>query len=633
MSSRKQSRAQQSRAHASRASEPRARRRTIPALSLPRTTLWFALALTVAVAIAYAPALRAPFVMDDADTIAASASWQSLPGSPTSGRPVVLATLGVNYAVNRALGIDQRRDPDGPNKAIGYRLFNVLVHLLTGALLFGVIRRAMREATIGAEWRSAADGVAGAVCALWLLHPIQSEAINYIVQRSETMASLLYLGTLYASIRAWDADEGARLGWYALAVASCALGMLTKEIVISAPLAVMLYDRAFRLPTWRALFAPGAGRGWFYTALWFAALGIFAVIAVGARGDTAGFGGISWDAYLYTQCWAIAHYLRLVVWPSPLAVDYGFSAIHGARGVAGAILLVAFAIATIVAWTRVPRFGWFAFCGSTFFIVLAPSSSIVPVTSEVAAERRIYLALAVVLLFAVLAAERLRRRLRLALPKPAIAAGVGALAALLTVTTAARSAVYETSESLWRSAVRATPHNPRALGNLGWALYRLPVPDLAAADSMYRRAMAADTTCHFGCLQFAAVLAKEGRLAEAEPLLERELAIARGSGLPLTERALGLVLMKMGDDKRAVPYLEEVARQFPTMNHIVVLGVAYLSAGRREDALSVFKGVARLDGGSVQMQHLSARLTDAAPHPEALESLRQFAWTLSKDWM
>jgi tetratricopeptide (TPR) repeat protein len=628
MSSRKRRRALQS-----RAPEPRARRRTIPALPLPRGMLWFALALVAATAFAYAPALRAPFVMDDAETIAASAKWESPSGSPTSGRPVVLATLAANYAVNRALGVDQRRDPDGPNKAVGYRVFNLLVHLLTGALLFGVLRRALREAPVGAEWRAAADGIAGTVCALWLLHPIQSEVINYIVQRSEAMASLFYLGTLYASIRAWDAEARVRLGWYALAVTSCALGMLTKEVVISVPLAVMLYDRAFRLPTWRALFAPGDGRGWLYTALWCIALGTFAVIEVGARGDTAGFGGISWDGYLYTQCWAIAHYLRLVLWPSPLAIDYGFRAVQGARGIPGAVLLVAFAIATIVAWTRAPRYGWFAFCGSVFFMVLAPSSSVIPVTSEVAAERRVYLVLAIALLFAVLAVEQLRRRVKLVLPAPVVIGGVGALAALLAVTTAARSAAYQSNESLWRSAVRATPDNPRALGNLGWALYRLPVPQVDSAESMYRRAMALDSTCHFGCLQFAAVLAKNGKLAEAEPLLERELAIARGSGIPLTERALGLVLMQMGDDKQAIPYLEDVAHQFPTMDHVVVLGVAYLSAGRRDDALGVFKGVARLDGGSEQMQHLSTRLTDAAPHPEALESLRQFAWTLSKDWM
>jgi hypothetical protein len=207
------------------------------------------LALVVATALAYLPALDAPFVMDDESTIAASSSWTAPAGSPAAGRPLVTATLAANLALNRALGVDQQRDPDGPNKAIGFRLFNLLVHLLTGALLFGVLRRAVRERTIPEEWRALADPIAGAVCAIWLLHPLQSEVINYVVQRSEALASFCYLATLYASQRAWQGTESSRLRWYALAVMACVLGMASKEIVISAPLAVMLYDRAFRLPT------------------------------------------------------------------------------------------------------------------------------------------------------------------------------------------------------------------------------------------------------------------------------------------------------------------------------------------------------------------------------------------------
>ena len=119
-----------------------------------------------------------------------------------------------------------------------------------------------------------------------------------------------------------------------LAVAACVLGMASKEIVISAPLAVMLYDRAFRLASWRALLRPGNGRGWLYLALWTACLATFAVLGAGSRGETAGFNATyPWYEYLYTQCWAIAHYLRLVVWPSPLAIDYGYQTIRGARGV------------------------------------------------------------------------------------------------------------------------------------------------------------------------------------------------------------------------------------------------------------------------------------------------------------
>jgi hypothetical protein len=299
---------------------------------LPRANRWIVLALAVATVLAYVPALDAPFVIDDEGTIGASSEWKSLPGSPTAGRPLVMATLAANFAANRALGVDQRPDPDGPNKAIGYRLVNLLLHLLAGALLFGVVRRAMRERTIPEDWRALADPVAGVVCALWLLHPIQSEVINYIVQRSEALASICYLATLYASQRAWHATPTARLRWYALAVVACVLGMLSKEIVISAPLAVMLYDRAFRLPSWRALRRPGNGRGWLYVALWSACLVTFAVFEAGARGESTGFNaGMTWYGYLYTQCWAIAHYLRLAVWPNALSIDYGYRTIRGAR--------------------------------------------------------------------------------------------------------------------------------------------------------------------------------------------------------------------------------------------------------------------------------------------------------------
>jgi protein O-mannosyl-transferase len=605
--------------------ESRGESRQLPALN------WAViLALFAATVVAYIPALNAPFVLDDAPTIEASAQWIAPPGSPTAGRPLVLLTLGTNYALNSALGVKQRPDPDDPSKAVAYRLFNLLVHMLTGALLFGVLRRAMREKTIDESWRAIADPVAAFVCALWLLHPIQSEVVNYIVQRSESMASLCYLAVLYASQRAWESEMKPR--WYAVAVIACALGMASKEIVITAPLAVMLYDRAFRLPSWRALLRPGDGRGFLYVALWVASIGTFALFGIGARGETAGSNAhIAWYSYLYTQCWAIARYLQLVVWPHPLAVDYGIDPIHGMRGVPGAVLLAAFGIVTLAAWTRVPKFGWFAFLGSMFFILLAPSSSVVPIVSEVAAERRIYLALAVVLVLIVVAAESLRRRFAAGVPAKRVAIGFAGIAALLAVTTAARSRTYASVEALSRSAALAMPDNPRALGNLGWALYKSPTPKLAEAESVFAVAAARDSTCHFGCLQYGAVLISAGRVRDAIPFIESQLALNPGD--VLAARTLGLAYMKAGDYQSAIAPLELVAAKLPRMDHIVVLGIACLSAGHRDEAVELFKHVAEIDGGDPEMQRLSARLLDGVNRPDALPDLQKFAAQLSSDWM
>ena len=621
------------RQNSARTARPKARSNERDAtLAVPRGTWWIVVALIAATALAYKPALDAPFVIDDASTIVASSHWQTVPGSPTAGRPLVTATLAANYDLNRALYIDQQPDPEGPDKAIGYRLFNVLVHLLTGALLFGVLRRAMRERTIPEDWRAIADPLAGIVCALWLLHPIQSEVVNYIVQRSESLASLCYLATLYASQRAWEGTPRSRPRWYALAVITCVLGMLSKEIGISAPLAVMLYDRAFRLPSWRALLKPGSGRGWLYVALWCASILTFALFGLGARGASAGFGaGMTWYGYLYTQCWAIAHYLRLAAWPNGLSIDYGYRTIHGARGIPGLVLLVAFAAATVVAWTRVERFGWFAFLGTTFFMLLAPSSSVVPVVLEVAAERRIYLALAVVLVLVVVGAEWTRRRFAPRVPARWLAVGAAALAIALAIATGVRSRTYTDPEALWRSAVNATPENSRALGQLGQALFKQPAPNLAAAESAFVKALAQDSACPGKCLEYGTLLSNEGRFAEAVPLLERHLEWDKDN-VP-AERLLALDFMKLHDYNGAIPHLESVVRRTPRESEFVMLGVAYVSAGRRDDAIATFRAMATYDPGNVALQKLSAKLQDGVSHPEALANLQDFAFGLARGWM
>ena len=89
----------------------------------------------------------------------------------------------------------------------------------------------------------AADGWALACALIWLVHPLNSEAVDYLTQRTESMVALCLLTTLYASIRAWNAKERPR--WQAIAILANACGMATKESMAVAPLLVLLCDRAF----------------------------------------------------------------------------------------------------------------------------------------------------------------------------------------------------------------------------------------------------------------------------------------------------------------------------------------------------------------------------------------------------
>ncbi|HTR77828.1 MAG TPA: tetratricopeptide repeat protein [Gemmatimonadaceae bacterium] len=385
--------------------------------------MWAALALAIATFVIYAPAWKAPFQFDDIKSIEENQSISRLwppsfplhptPMTATSGRPVVNYTLALNFAFDKLIGIGSEGGPGSAYAVVSFRVLNVLLHLACGALLFGVLRRTLRRQEYDAEWAAHADGVALLVTTIWLVHPIQSEAVNYVVQRTELIVSGCYLGTLYASIRAWDAATArGRVKWYVVGGIVCLLGMGSKEVMISAPLAVMLYDRAFRLSSWKQVVRPGAGRGWFYLGLAATAGWLVDLMAGNPRASTVGFGGgMTWYQYLYSQCWAILHYVRLFFWPDQLTLDYGKFPVHGLAGVPGLIVLTACGVATIVAWTRPQRWGWFGFLGAWFFMILAPSSSVVPITTEIAAERRIYLPLVSVIIVLVASLDALRRRM------------------------------------------------------------------------------------------------------------------------------------------------------------------------------------------------------------------------------
>ena len=299
--------------------------------------------ILIATVIAFAPALKAPFVFDDVDAISRNPTIENVfplstslappPRVTVSGRPAVNFSLAVNHAINDAFGIAA----DSGSGTLVYHATNIALHLMCGLLLFGVIRRTASLQSLGQWANENAEPIAFVATAFWLLHPIQTEAVDYTIQRTELLVSLCYLGTLYASIRAWDAARsGRRNAWLATGVLACLVGVASKEVMVTAPFVAAAYDRVFRADSWRTLFAQRA-RLWFYAAL-LATLGVLAaLIAAGGRADSVGFSlGLPWYRYLYSQAWAIAHYLILLVWPRDLRFDYGDQPIGGLRGVPAA---------------------------------------------------------------------------------------------------------------------------------------------------------------------------------------------------------------------------------------------------------------------------------------------------------
>ena len=165
-------------------------------------------------------------------------------GTTVSGRPVLNLSLAINHAL-------------GGTAARGYHAFNLAVHLAAALILFGIARRTFLQSILRERYGAAALPLGLAIAVIWAVHPLQTESVTYVAQRAESLMGLFYLLTLYCFIRheevdrngpsfaprASAADMPARNSpflWFGLAWLACLFGMATKEVMVSAPLIVLL---------------------------------------------------------------------------------------------------------------------------------------------------------------------------------------------------------------------------------------------------------------------------------------------------------------------------------------------------------------------------------------------------------
>jgi tetratricopeptide (TPR) repeat protein len=537
-----------------------------------------AAALAAAGVAVYANALHGPFIYDDAtilddpDFRRVLPPWRAVgaaPESAVSGRPVVYYAHALNLALG---GTDVR----------GFHALNLAVHVLAALVLFGWIRRTLLSERLRDRYGASARGLAFAAALIWTVHPLQTECMNYISQRSESLMGLFYLLTLYAVVRSADSRHPAR--WHVAAVATCALGMLTKESMVTAPVVVLLYDLVF--------LSRGAGRlrrerGALYAGLAATWLILAGVMLGGPRANSVGLGlGVDATTYAMNQLLVVARYLRLVCWPHPLLLDYGVPREPAIADVLpqGAVV-IALLVLTAVALLRRPAIG---FAGAWCFVILSPTSSFVPIVTEVGAERRMYLPLAGLVALGVVAAHELLRKAsaRNEVRRRIGAALLAAVSIALACATVLRNADYRSAESIWRTVVAAAPGNPRGHNNLGSELQRLGRPDEAVQH--LRRAVEIDPGYADAHSNLGGVLRKLGRSDEAVESLRR--AIALEPRHPDAHYNLGAVLQSQRRLEEAVLHYREALASRPDDASIHNnLGTALGSLGRLDEAIEHFR--------------------------------------------
>jgi len=561
-----------------------------------------ALALVAAVVLAYANTLHAPFLFDDGGAVTRNPTIRDLTslavlrppadGSTTTGRPVVNLSFALNFAVS------------GEN-AGSYHALNLALHAAAALALLGIVRRTLRLPALSARWGASAPSVAFFTALLWALHPLQTESVSCIAQRTESLCGLFFLLTLYGFIRATGPTPHARR-WFAVSFFACLLGMATKEVMVTAPLIVLLYDRTFLATT----FAAGwrARRG-YYAALagtWFLLAGLV-LLGGGARGTAAGFGlGVSGWNYLLKQSEAVVLYLKLSLWPYPLVLDYGTAV---ARSVAdvwwqGPVVLGLLAL-TVWALVRKPLLG---FAGAWFFVILAPSSSFVPLIAQTMAEHRLYLPLASLLVLAVLAAHRLLGARATAL-LAAVAVGGVAL-------TAIRNHAYRDELTIWTDNITHHPSGARGHQILATVLQQRGRAD--EADAHFARAVALDpnyVSAHYG---WGVALLDRGRIAEA--IAQFETAVRLAPSHADAHLNLGNALLRAERPATAVAHYEAALRLKPAADAHYDLGLALIATGRAAEAAAHFQSALALNPALPEAHYQLARLADRAGDPASAES-------------
>jgi tetratricopeptide (TPR) repeat protein len=530
------------------------------------------IALAFLTAIVFAGGMRGAFVFDDIYITEQPRFEHLWPWGEVAefGRPFGSWTFQLNYAL-------------GGFVPWGFHLLNIAVHVASVCLLFGFVRRTLLLPGIAASWQRRAAPLAFAIALLWGLHPLQTGSVTYISQRYESLMGMFYLLCLYAVLRASRSSRP--LGWYLVCLASFALGIGTKEVIATLPVVLLLYDRAFLSGSWSAALR----RRWLLYAACLpplVALHYFTQWHASAEPTlSAGFAyrGITPWQYLCSQAGVILHYLRLSFWPATLVLDYGWPRARSPWQIypAGGVILALVGLSLWATWKR-PKLG---FVGMAFFLILAPTSSFMPI-ADLAFEHRMYLPLAAVATLVVFAAAWLLDCAAQLRPERAAAYERVALAMLLVVAgllayrTHQRNQDYHDPIVIWSKVVAYNPRHSRGHRMLARAYEKRG--DHVQALQRLEESLTLEPREPLGWNEFGDILYRQGEFASAAEKYERAIEIA-----PRSVRAhlnLARARMRLDDFRGAIAATRDALTHEPS-DRLAAKQLAWLLATAPDDAL------------------------------------------------
>lgn len=581
------------------------------------------LIICFAVLLVYSNTLHAPFQLDDIDTIVINPAIKdgryftdpSGVDSKEKTRYFGFMTFAMNYALH---GLDVR----------GYHVVNILIHAGTALLLYWLIiltfRTPLFRAGSGTDsaLNSSRDFIAVFSALFFAVHPIQTQAVTYIVQRFASLAALFFLLALALYVQFRLSGIGAGLSQrpsgraalvkgyavYAASFASAVLAMKTKEIAIVLPPIIALYEFMFFGGSIKKRIAHLVPFGLSMIIIPLTLLGIKGAGGItDAAMQVAGAKDISWPDYLFTQFRVIVTYIRLLFLPVDQSFDYDYPIFHSlfeAQVFPSFVFLLSIFIcggyllrlslgseAKNRHLYRLCAFGIFF-----FFIALSVESSVFPI-ADVIFEHRVYLPSAGFFIAMISAAELFvaRWKGRTAYARKILGLAMVPLIVVLSVAAYARNTVWndrigQLEDDIRKNPKKARPHN--ALGGL---------------------------------------LAEQGRIEEA--LHHIRTAIALNPAYAQAHYSLGLTYANTGHTEEAIKeYKIAINLQYENAEAHGNLGVVYAKLGMNEEAIAEYKTALMISPGSVKTHNNLGNLYSKLGHIEEAIAEYNTALNLKPDF-
>ena len=459
-----------------------------------------AIAVAALLAAAYANHFHNGFHFDDSHAIQDNTYVRSLSHIPRyftdattfsvlplnqSYRPILQTTFAIDYWLG------------GGYKPLAFQIDTFLWYLLLlsaiASLFFAITR---------SEW------IALVATALYALHPVCAETVNYIVQRGDLLSTLGVVAGLALYIRK---PSLRRYGLYLMPVV---LGSLVKPPALVFPVLLAAYVALFepRARVFREL-TPSIVMA-IVIALWLSRM----------TPPTATTGASDAVRYLWTQPFVALRYFSMFFWPAGLSADNDWPLVSGpydSRTVLGGMFVAALLGAISACWRPQPAKP-IAFGLAWFFVALLPTS-LTPL-AEVANDHRMFFPFIGLSLAVTVVASLVLARVVAAPSRVAIGAVVIAIVLLAeSAGVHARNEVWKTDESLWRDVTEKSPRNGRGWMNYGLTL--MSRGESRGALAAYERALPLTPNYNLLDINIGIALGQLGRAAEAEQHFERAVTL------------------------------------------------------------------------------------------------------------